>query len=258
MSKRKIIQMLKRIAWGIGLVSFMVVLIAAGRETLKRPLQATPAIVIDYDTDLYFVKEDEVAAIVSQTLPRGLANYQLNEINLAQLEKNIEALPYVKNAEVSTDVNGKLTVSIVQRAPVARVINSFGVSYYLDGGGEKIPVTNNFTTRVPVITGVIEDNGLATGPVESEALKAVLDLVLFVKADPFFEPMIEQVHIDSVMGLTLIPKVDRHTIILGQGDNWPEKMERLRLFYQKGLPSAGWKNYKSIDVRFAHQIVCKR
>lgn len=258
MKSANVIRILKKLAWSLGLVGFLIVLGAAGKETLKRPLHGTPHIFIDYDQDLYFVKEEEVESILTDALPRGLANYQLDEVDLSEVERAMETLPYVKNAEVSTDVNGKLTISIEQRAPVARVINSFGVSYYLDQWGEKIPVTDNFTSRVPVITGSVNDNGSASGRVESEVLQEVLQLILFMKDDTFFDALIEQVHVAANGELELVPKVERHTIRLGQALDWREKMERVRLFYQRGLPKAGWKNYSSIDVRFDHQIVCKR
>lgn len=258
MKKVIIIRWLKRLAWLTGMIAFLIVLGAAGKETLKRPLLATPEIVIDYGQDLFFVNTEEVEEVLVATLPRGLGNYTLEDIDLNNLEAEVEALPYIKNAEVSTDVNGKLTVFVEQREPVARVINSFGVSYYLDQWGEKIPVTNNFTSRVPVITGAVDDNGMDAGQIESEELKQVLELLLFAREDSFFDALIEQVHISEEQGWELVPKVERHTILLGDGANWPEKLERVRLFYQKGLPKSGWKNYSTIDVRFDHQIVCKR
>lgn len=256
--KRALIRWGKRLLWTASLAGFVLLLSAAGKKQSSRDLQLDPIIKIDYSNDLHFVKHEEVAAVLESTLPRGLSNYQLHELNLTYIEKNIESLSYVKTAEVSVDMHGKMRVTVEQREPLLRVINRNGVSYYLDQWGEKIPVTANFTSRVPVVSGHVADNGQAVGPATSETILEMLELVQFLQNDAFFEPLIEQLYVREDGQLELVPKVERHTILLGTLDHWPEKLNRLRLFYQKGLPKAGWKNYSTIDVRFDHQIVCKR
>ena len=37
-----------------------------------------------------------------------------------------------------------------------------------------------------------------------------------------------------------------------------EKFDKLLAFYRRGLSALGWDTYRSIDVRFADQVVCRR
>ena len=57
---------------------------------------------------------------------------------------------------------------------------------------------------------------------------------------------------------TLIPKIGDQKILLGKVMDAGQKLERLKIFYREGMPYEGWRKYKTIDVRFAGQVVCKK
>lgn len=259
MNRRKKIYQLMQIITGLALAAAVVILLsAAGKMHQNRLLQGEPVIQIDYDEGLFFVEENEIKQIISQQFPRGLHNVQRSDVQLAKIEDNIAEHPYVKEVDASLTLEGQLTVRIHQRVPILRVINRAGVSYYLDEGGEKIPVTANFTSRVPVITGFVADNGKVTGKMESKDLVMVHTLVQHLRSDPFFDALVEQVFITRQKHMHLVPKVERHTILLGDLTSIEKKLQRLKWFYLKGLPKVGWKDYTTIDVRFADQIVAKK
>jgi cell division protein FtsQ len=59
----------------------------------------------------------------------------------------------------------------------------------------------------------------------------------------------------------LVPQVGSHTIIFGSArsdEEVKEKMDKLKVFYQEGLPFEGWNKYETINLKFRNQIVCKK
>ena len=58
--------------------------------------------------------------------------------------------------------------------------------------------------------------------------------------------------------LELIPRVGDHVVLLGELDGGEmERLEKLRLFYTRGLRHEGWDKYDYIDIKYKDQIVCK-
>lgn len=56
----------------------------------------------------------------------------------------------------------------------------------------------------------------------------------------------------------LIPRVGRFRIVLGSLDDFEEKLNKLRLFYDQAIPKVGWDKYSVIDLKYKNQIVCTK
>jgi cell division protein FtsQ len=56
----------------------------------------------------------------------------------------------------------------------------------------------------------------------------------------------------------LTPTVGSQQIILGKIENYKENLEKLRLFYEKGLSKVGWNNYSVINLKYKNQVVCTK
>ena len=59
------------------------------------------------------------------------------------------------------------------------------------------------------------------------------------------------------ISLSIIPRSGNFVINFGTLENRGTKLAKLRKFYDKGLSSVGWDRYKTIDVRYDKQIICK-
>src|SRR5690606_6310280 len=82
-----------------------------------------------------------------------LINVPKENLVLNTMEKVIEANEMVKNAQVYLTMNGELTSKILQRKPIGRIEGT--AKYYLDDEGKRMPLSNNYSARVPIITGNI-------------------------------------------------------------------------------------------------------
>ena len=176
-------------------------------------------------------------------------------LNIRELEDYIVDIPFVKDAEVYVDAANRLHLQIEQRNPLVRIMERDMPSFYLDEHGQHIPVSPHYALRVPVATGVALP---AFRESERQVTAEIIDIAKAIRQDTFLNKLVEQIHRDRNGEYTLVPKIGEEKIILGSPEDIGIKMEKLRLFYREGLTYEGWGKYKTIDLRFRDQVVCKK
>src|SRR5690554_1352632 len=108
-------------------------------------------------SDVHFVEEAEVIRFLENEFPGLKPGNTLKGISLNKIEKSVEKHPFVKNAEVFRDLKGKVVVKIEQHRPVARVIRPMAAHGYISAGGEILPTSTNYTSRVLTLEGPLAD-----------------------------------------------------------------------------------------------------
>lgn len=184
---------------------------------------------------------------------------ELNEnIHLDEMEKALEAYPFIESADVSLDLSGKLIIKVSQRSPVLRVINSQQQSYYVAKSGYKMPMHPSFSPRVLVASGNIAETLMDSSGVKTQLMKDLLAIANYCAADNFWRSQIEQLYVDNYIDILLIPKVGNHSIVFGSAENLEAKFDRLKTFYLQGLNKIGWEAYSKINLKYDSQIVAER
>jgi cell division protein FtsQ len=208
------------------------------------------------------VKESEVRDLISNYCE---SSSEGGGLQVSELENRLELLPAVKNAEVYRKINGELFVEVEQRIPVCRIFDQSGSDYYLDEGGEIFPSVSGISIRVPVVNGFLnEPYNKRKAVMASDSLKKISFLddlhALFsaIRRDAFRAALIEQVWVTESGEFELIPKIDDHVILFGDTAQMDGKFNKLKIFYEEGLNTQGWNNYRTIDLRYNHQIICKK
>src|SRR6476619_3764079 len=75
-------------------------------------------------------------------------------LDLNKIEKTIDKHGMVEKSEVFVTIDGTLKAMVKQKTPIARVFDENG-SFYIDYQGNKIPLSDEYTARVPIISGEI-------------------------------------------------------------------------------------------------------
>ena len=211
---------------------------------------------IDHTSGNFFITEDAVISALDEFLPDS--GSMLHTKDLKELESKLGNIPQVKHSNVFISNTGQLSIEVIQRSPLFRVIKQSGASYYTDDWGFKFPVSSKYTARVPVATGFIIDNGQEYGQIESEMSRELLKLFQLLSEDSFWKAQFGQVVITDKGEFELVPRVGNHIVQIGTTDELDDKMKRLKVFYLEGLTRAGWDTYKSINVKYRDQVVCKK
>jgi len=216
-----------------------------------------------------FVEPEDIHLVVLNKFGE-LKGQKLSSINIALLEKIIDNNPFVADAEVFSSIDGKLNIEVLQRRPVVLVVNFSNESFYVDDEGVFMPLSEKYTARVPLANGYIfnretelkiqdpDVKNINDSLSPASIMRDVYNVSLFVAQDDFWNAQIEQIYVNSNGDLELIPRVGRHSIILGNGKDLKEKFDRLFLFYTDGLNKAGWDKYKTINLKFKDQVVCTK
>ena len=176
---------------------------------------------------------------------KNLLNKVKSEINLYELEESVEKDKMIENAEVFFTPSGILKAHITQRVPIARIKNASSI-YYLDRQGFAMPLSPNYSARVPLVTGI---QGM-------EMEKEVFELIQILKNDAFYKKQIVGIHRKKKGDYVLNIRVGKHKVLLGRPKSIVKKMKKLKVFYKKEWESETLKNYQLINLKYNHQVIC--
>jgi cell division protein FtsQ len=156
-------------------------------------------------------------------------------------------------------MDGIINVEISQRQPILRMMNRNDQDFYVDQHGLKIPLSANFTARVIVANGYI-DEAFANNvdSLHNAIAKELFKTADFIRRDSLWDAQISQIYVNKDHEIELIPRVGNNRILLGNADSLESKFHNLLVFYKKALPLVGWDAYKVINIKYANQVVAIR
>lgn len=177
----------------------------------------------------------------------SIQNQAKSVINLYKLENNVTQNPYVEKASVFLTIEGMLKSIIKQRAPVARIINEYE-SYYVDKQGVKIPLSDNFSSRVLLVSGIFNDKNL----------EEILPLIHTILSDNFLQKEVVGISRSSAGEYQFAVRSGDYKINFGKLTEIDVKIKKLKAFYNKTFEDKTIQNYKTINVKYHNQVVCTK
>lgn len=207
-------------------------------------LVSTPSIQFVGDDNL-FVTQETVSKLLIQN-QETVTNKPKEIIDLNALETALNSNPMIKQAQVFMSVNGSITATIEQKKPIARV--STNASYYIDEQGSFMPLSTNYTARVPLVTGVVEKNNL----------KTVFTVAKKVRADEFLKKHVVEIHQNEDMSIDLKLRNHDFKVHLGDLELLDKKINNLKAFYLKGLKDKTLESYSVVNLKFDKQVICTK
>lgn len=226
-------------------------------STAKNRIVESMDIVILPENQALFLNKTIISDSV-QTIIGNPSGRSASDINIQKLEARLNKIPAVRKAEVYIALDGVLKIKIEERTPVVLIQNSLQQEFYLDSQGVIIPNNSSKFCDVLVANGNIK-NVMASGKIiGGETAKNIVAVAKFIAADSLWNAQFQQLYVDNYNDLILIPRIGKHSIVVGNGANLPQKFGNLRLFYDQGLKSTGWDRYKSVDISNLNQVVGTR
>ncbi|MBC7524323.1 MAG: cell division protein FtsQ [Flavobacterium sp.] len=193
-----------------------------------------------------FVKQETVNKLLIEN-KTDVKTIEKVELNLNRLEKSINKQEMIQKSEVFVSVDGVLKAVVVQKTPVARVFNEQG-SFYIDYEGNTMPLSDNFTARVPIVLGEISTKNKTK---LSNLLKTIYN-------DEFLKK--------NIIGIQIMPNDDlimsnrnfNYQIQFGKLMNEEKKFKNYKAFFQKAILDSTLSKYKIINLKFTQQVVCTK
>lgn len=178
---------------------------------------------------------------------KTVKNESKTVIDLHKLEANVLSHPMVENASVFLTVDGLLKTVVKQRTPIARVISGTE-SYYIDKQAKKMPLSKNYSARVLLISGDVneEDN------------TQIYLLVTKILNDEFLKKQIIGIQKTRNNEFVLSTRIGGQKIELGKIENLKLKFKNLNSFFSKTMADHSIDNYTLINLKYNNQVVCTK
>lgn len=192
-----------------------------------------------------FITNQTVSKLLIQNYG-GVKNLPKETLDLNKLENTLKSNPMIKTAEVYVTVNGNLNAEIEQKTPIARV--STNASYYIDDDGFYMPLSSNYSARVPLVTGYIEKNNLSS----------VYKVAKKIKSDDFLKINVIEIHQSISEDIYIKLRQCNFLVKIGDVKFLDKKINNLKAFYQKSLKEKTLNNYSKVNLEFDNQVVCTK
>ena len=204
-------------------------------------------IIVEFeDGDNNFLTHAMVNKLLIQN-NKTVQNQAKSVINLYDLENQVAKNPYVEKASVFLTIEGQLKSIIKQRNPVARIIIDDD-SYYVDKQGVKVPLSENYSARVLLISGVKKDEDIST----------ILPLIVKILNDDFLQKEIVGIKKSVDNEYQFSVRSGDYKIDFGKLIDVDIKLKKLKAFYNKTFVDKTIQNYKTINVKYHNQVVCSK
>lgn len=170
---------------------------------------------------------EEDAVLRKAGVTRGMNVF---DVDLEVMKQRLEAQPWIRKAELEKRLPATLEITVEERSAAAVLID--GASYVLlDADGEPFKTLEptdavDELLQLPLVTGISRAEATAQ-PGQTLVVEA-MEVVRLAGENGL--PEISEVHIDPVMGLSLVPTDSGIEIRLGRG-RYKERMERLRAVF---------------------------
>jgi cell division protein FtsQ len=221
----------------VGLFAF-----SSNRNAVRKV--SVPNINFEGDDNL-FITHETVSKLLIQN-QQGIKNMPKETLDLNQLETALNSNPMIKSAQVYVSVKGSLTADVEQKKPIARV--STNASYYIDDEGSYMPLSSNYTARVPLVTGQVEKN----------SLQNVFSIANKIYKDEFLKTSVIQIHQNSDKTIYLKLRQCNFIVQLGKVENLDKKINNLKAFYKKASKEKTLNKYSKVNLQFDNQVVCTK
>ncbi len=206
----------------------------------------TKSMVVFVDNSSPYIKQETVNKLLIENKTDAQSIRKV-KLDLNQLEKSINSNPMIEKSEVFVSIDGILKAEVKQKTPVARIFNEEG-SFYIDYQGNIMPLSEEFTARVPIISGDINN-------VNKDDFSKLLR---FIYNDDFLKKNIIGIQITTVGSLKMQTRNFNYEILFGKSINMERKFNNYKAFFQKAVVDSSLYHYRKINLTFTQQVVCTK
>ena len=253
MTTKQIIRKIIFLALTLTACSGLVVLLVAAIGRRNHELCRDYVITLQGAQKNLFINEKDIKNLLNAGLNGKIKGEPITDFNLRKLEQLLKGNAWVKNANLYFDNREVLHISVEQKEPVARIFTTTGKSFYIDNEGEKMPLSDMMSARVPVFTNFPDKKVLS--PKDSILLNDIRGTASFILNDSFWMAQTEQIDIAEDRSFEMIPTIGHHVVKLGKGADIDKKFRRLLIFYQQVLSKTSFDKYNIVDVQYTGQVI---
>ena len=224
----------------------LVVFLFSFTSVRNKNRKLTKSMVVFVDNSSPYIKQETVNKLLIENKTDAQSIRKV-KLDLNQLEKSINSNPMIEKSEVFVSIDGILKAEVKQKTPVARIFKEEG-SFYIDYQGNIMPLSEEFTARVPIISGDINN-------VNKDDFSKLLR---FIYNDDFLKKNIIGIQITTLGSLKMQTRNFNYEILFGKSINMERKFNNYKAFFQKAVVDSSLCHYRKINLTFTQQVVCTK
>jgi cell division protein FtsQ len=269
MKKFKLKKIIVFVLWIIGISSFAALLGFVNAEE-KEVMGQSINVIVTNESENSFIDENVVSNYLNDRKD-FIVNQKLKDIHVVEIENALNTHPAIEKADVSVDINGRAEIKVTQRKPVVRIMKTQGESFYIDSKGKLMPLSDNYSARVPFANGIICESyssfyNYSIDKIEKDTalhklcvIDNVFHVAEYIERDTLLNSMIQQIYVNTKKEIELYATIGNHKIVFGNSEDIPEKFNKLKMFYKEGLNSIdAWNKYSVVNLKYKNQVVCTK
>ncbi|WP_121667085.1 cell division protein FtsQ/DivIB [Mesonia aquimarina] len=175
----------------------------------------------------------------------SLKNVSKEILVLNKLESLLDKHEMIEDAEVYLSVDGTLGTQITQRKPIARVAGK--KHYYIDARGKKMPLSTNYSARVPWVANISE-----------KEIEEIYPLLKKIEEDEFLTKHVTSINHLQNGNYQLKLRTLNFDVHFGKITALTKKIDNFKAFYKKAHIDKKLDAYKSVNLQFENQVVCTK
>lgn len=206
----------------------------------------TKSVVVFVGDNAPFISQETVNKLLIEK-NGGRQTIAKDRLDLNKLENALNANGMIEKSDVFVSIDGVLKAVVKQKTPIARFVDG-NQSFYIDYEGGRMPLSTNFTARVPLVSGKINKKNS----------KDLAELFRIIYDDAFLKKNIIGVQIMPNGSLKMLNRNFSYQIDFGGTVRMKAKFNNYKAFFQKAVLDSSLYKYKTIDLRFSQQVVCTK
>lgn len=228
----------------------------AAREREKREYRSI-AIQNDSPQGHRFLEDEEVIVRVEE-LAGTVPGRKIKDIDLHRLETQLDQFSCILKSQVYADREGTLHIRLSERKPFLR-LQAGNEGFYADREGKIFPLQSRYSAWVPVVDGHLPiGNWYRFDEKEQAWLDGMIDLVAALQESSKWKNRCTQIHVNRKGQLILMIDGYDEKFIWGDFEKRQQKLKKIEQYISLIRPQlADGKTYKSVNLRFDGQIICK-
>lgn len=196
--------------------------------------------------DNLFITHEMVNNLLIQNCG-GAFPFQKVRVDLNTLESVLDDHEMIEKAQVFSSIDGSLSAHVKQKTPIVRLLSD-NTSYYIDSKGTKMPLSENFSARVPLVMGEFLD----------EDKENYMFLFNEINKDDFLKKNITGIKILPSGGVIMMNRNYDFKIVFGKPIHVEQKLKNYKAFFLHAIKDTLIEEYKEVNLMFEEQVVCKK
>lgn len=230
----------------------------------RRPIRCKGIAITVTDSAMNrFITPHEIRKYLDEELEGGYLGVKLDSIDLTRIEEILDGKSAIHKSEAYTTKDSMLNVTVTQKKPVVR-FQKGSKGFYAVEDCSLFPLQSTYTSHVMVVDGYIPlkiEHGYLGKPDTEEGcrwLRDIVGMVKYINSSRTWQSKIVQITVLQDGNLVLIPREGQERFVFGQPSDLDAKFDKMALYYKSIREEKGEDAYKTVDLRYDGQIVCRK